>query len=64
MKYYLTILSEFLKEIGRQNDLMFSGNVAPFEKPHWIKTRKGFTTAFIFAKLVADIEFSKPPFDV
>jgi len=57
MKYYLTILSEFLKEIGRQNDLMFSGNVAPFEKPHWIKTRKGFRTAFIYAKVTADIKF-------
>lgn len=59
MKYYLTILTEFLKEIGRQNDLMFSGNAAPFEKPHWIKTRKGFRTAFIYAKVTADIEFSK-----
>lgn len=63
MKYYLTILTEFLKEIGSQNDYMYVGNGAQFQKPHWYKARSGFSTAFMYAKLIADIKFSKQPFD-
>lgn len=59
MKYLLTMLLEFFKEIGRQNDYMYVGNGAPFSKPHWYKTRAGFSTAFMYAKLIADIRFSK-----
>ena len=64
MKYYLKIAANFCREYGRQIDMLYTGIGAPFTGPHFWKTRCGIKSAFIFAKLMADIEFSKPPFDV
>jgi len=63
MKYYLKITANLCCEYGRQIDMLYTCNGAPFARPHLWKTRAGFKTAFIFAKLSADIEFSKPPFE-
>lgn len=47
----------FLSEIGRQNDLLFSGMGAPYPGPHLWKTRTGFRSAWLFARLRCDIRF-------
>lgn len=48
----------FFQEIGRQCDLLFTGIGAPYEKPHWWKTRVGFKTAWLLATIRCDIRFN------
>lgn len=51
----------FFKYLGMQNDYLypFEGqinvDVCPFKKSHWYKTRVGFNTAWLLAKLVSGI---------
>lgn len=53
MKYYLTVIRFFLQEIGRQDALLLGS------EPHWYKTRTGFRSAWIYARLRADIKFDR-----
>jgi len=45
----------FFEEIGRQNDLLYTGIGAPYEKVHWCKTRNGFKFSWMLAGLRCDI---------
>lgn len=57
MKRTLLQIKFFLQEIGRQNDLLYVGIGAPYEKAHWYKTRKGFKFSWLLATLMCDIRF-------
>lgn len=58
MKYHLYTICFFLLEIGRQDDLLYAGHGAPCKK-HWFKTRAGFRSAWLFARLRADIKLNR-----
>lgn len=57
MKYYRFIRC-FFRFFGSQNDYLYpfkgqvNGDVLPFKKPHWYKTRIGFRTAWDIAKCI------------
>lgn len=59
MAYYIYAIMFFLQAIGRQDDIMYLGHGAPFPGPHWYKTRAGFRSAWLFARLRADIKFNR-----
>jgi hypothetical protein len=59
MKYHFHTIRFFLQEIGRQDDLQYIGHGAPFTGPHWYKTRAGFRSAWLFARLRADMKFNR-----
>ena len=59
MIYYLHLIRFFLLEIGRQVDLLYTGHGAPFAGPNWYKTRADFRSAWLFARLWADIKFDR-----
>lgn len=58
MKYNATRILQFLKYIGRQDYVLFTGINAPCKK-HWLLTRIGIRTAWVYATLVADIRFNR-----
>jgi hypothetical protein len=59
MKYHIATMRFFLLEIGRQDTLLYTGYGAPFTGPHWYKTRAGFRSAWIYARLRADVKFDR-----
>lgn len=59
MKYRIHTIRFFLLEIGRQDTLLYGHPGAPFAGPHWYKTRAGFRSAWLFARLMADIKFNR-----
>lgn len=60
LTYALSFCRFFFQELGSQMDILYTGYGAPFPGPHWWKTRAGFRTAFIIARLRCDIKFDRP----
>lgn len=55
---YIKFIQSFFRFLGTQNDYLFpfegqiNAESCPFQKPHWWKTRIGFSTAYRIAKSV------------